>query len=81
MGIHFNSELKGSAADEICRLTEGAKTLLTASYDRLKLSLRAYYRMICVARTIADLAGKKDISEVEMAEAIHYRELAVRFWG
>ena len=41
----------------------------------MNLSARAYSRILKVARTIADLDGKKDIDSTHIIEAIGYRSL------
>lgn len=43
--------------------------------EKLQLSARAYTKVLKVARTIADLAGKSDIELAHLAEAIHFRAL------
>ena len=58
-----------------CRLGEGALTLLEQAVQKLGLSMRAYVRVMRVARTIADLAGEGSIGAARLAEAIGYREL------
>ena len=40
---------------------------------QLQLTARAYHRVLKLARTIADLAGEDEISQVHLAEALQYR--------
>ena len=67
--------------DEFCKIDSKTKRLLEEAYKNINLSLRGYYRVLKVARTIADLREKKEVTELEVAEAIHYREMIERFWG
>ena len=57
------------------KLNEPSKIILKNSFEKLKLSARAYTRILKVARTIADLDGKKDIETTHIIEAISYRSL------
>ncbi|WP_237700515.1 magnesium chelatase subunit ChlI family protein [Methylophaga thiooxydans] len=49
--------------------------LLEKATTRLGLSARAYHRILKVARTIADLAGSRDILTEHLSEAIGYRRM------
>lgn len=51
----------------------GAEQLLRSSYDALGLSARAHDRILRVARTVADLAGKTLLDEDSLLEALQYR--------
>ena len=72
-GIHCNAQLTAGQVRRICRMTPGAEQLLRASYDTLGLSARAHDRLLRVARTIADLSGRKLIDEEALLEALQYR--------
>ena len=54
-------------------MTPGAGQLLRSSYGALGLSARAQDRMLRVARTVADLAGKTLLDEDSLLEALQYR--------
>ena len=47
---------------------------------RLGLSMRAYTRVLRVARTIADLAGSERVEEEHIAEAVSYRSSNEKYW-
>ena len=81
IGIHSNAELNARTLAGACRMTPGAQALLLASTERLKLSNRAYTRILKVARTIADLDGFDEIEEAQIAEAVQYRTLDRKYWG
>ncbi len=80
MGIYSNAQLSPSAIEEFCQVDARSRTLLKDVFDRLGLSARAHSRILKVARTIADLDGKKDIVYTHIAEAIRYRSLDSAFW-
>ncbi len=72
-----NAHLSVDEIDRHCPLDEAAAALLKQAMARLKLSARAYHRILKVSRSIADLTGNTQISTPHIAEAIHYRR---GFW-
>ncbi|MFD2612985.1 YifB family Mg chelatase-like AAA ATPase [Paenibacillus gansuensis] len=78
-GIVFNGELAGRMLRRHCRLTSEGERLLEQSFAALQLSLRAYDRILRIARTIADLEDSDDILTEHAAEAVQYRNLDKKF--
>lgn len=71
--IAGNSELSTRLVKEYCRLSVPVSSFLSQAVNRLGLSARSYYRVLKVARTIADLAGESEIGLQHVAEALQYR--------
>ena len=74
-GIYSNAELSTKMIAEFCRLDRQGEELLQSAFRKLRLSVRAYERILKVARTIADLDDKTNIESKHIAEAIQYRSL------
>ena len=70
-----NAALSDRELEKYCRLDADCRSLLQLSMDRLGLSARAYSRILKVARTVADLAGRTEIIPADIAEAVQFRSL------
>ena len=70
-----NNSLTNSEIKRFAPLGPPAKQFLDTAADKLKLSARSYFKVIKVARTIADIAGEKDIEIPHLAEALQYRKV------
>lgn len=74
--ITVNAGANGDILEKTMQMQSGAKDLLTQYAERLKMSARSYYRLIRVARTIADLDSAADkIDEKHIAEALSYKKI------
>ena len=80
-GITCNAQLNARTLAAACAMTPGARALLQMSTEQLRLSNRAYTRILKVARTIADLDGFDQIEEAQVAEAVQYRTLDRKYWS
>ena len=78
--IHYNAQMQTRAIRSYCALDEASMELLRTAMDRLKLSARAYDRILKVSRTIADLESEPEIRGHHIAEAIQYRSLDREGW-
>ena len=80
-GIHINAQLSARNLNAACKTTQEAHDLLMLSCEKLRLSNRAYTRILKVARTIADLEGADEIQAEHISEAVQYRTLDRKYWG
>jgi len=79
--IYCNAQMPGRIVRDMCELTPEGTALLKKAMERLKLSARAFDRILKVARTAADLSGRKDINIEDLSEAINYRSLDREGWA
>jgi magnesium chelatase family protein len=68
-----NARLDQAQTREACRLDAADEALLERAMEGLQLSARALYRILRVARTIADLDGSDAIRTPHLTEALGYR--------
>ena len=74
-GLYANAQMSSKQLREICVINQAGEALWKRAMERLNLSARAYDHILKVSRTIADLAGAKDIKAENRAEAIQYWSL------
>ena len=73
--ILTNAEMNNKHIEKYCPLDEECSATMTRLMENMSLSMRAYYRIIKVARTIADLEGADVLRPSHLAEAASYRFL------
>ena len=71
--VKTNSEMTTKEIKQFCKVDLKSKELLQNAAAQLHLSARAFYRILKLARTIADLASETNIQTSHLAEAIQYR--------
>ena len=79
--VHCNAQMTERMLHEFAEPDTASLDMLRLAMERLKLSARAYSRILKVARTIADLAGSEKVESVHIAEAIGYRNLDRGDWA
>lgn len=79
-GIHTNAEMSNQDINLFCKIDKESKALMETAFIKLGLSARASYRILRVARTIADIENSENIKIEHIAEAIQYRSLDRKYW-
>jgi magnesium chelatase family protein len=69
----FNADIRSQDIEKYCVLEPQAEVTLQKLFRKMGLSARAYYRLLKVSRTIADLEQCENISEKHIKEAACYR--------
>jgi len=81
-GIYCNAQMNSRMMRKYCVLDNETEQLLKNAMQKLKLSARAYDRILKVSRTAADLSGCEKINSEHIAEAIGFRSLdRENWWG
>ncbi|MBX6770779.1 MAG: YifB family Mg chelatase-like AAA ATPase [Chloroflexi bacterium] len=75
--LRLNAEMGPAEVREFCRVDPAGQALLRMAMQQLRLSARAFHRVLKLARTIADLAGEEQIAPHHLAEALQYRSREV----
>ncbi len=78
--INYNSQMGSQELDQFCQLDQDSLNLLKTAIHNLRLSARAYDRILRIARTIADLAGSEHINQDHISEAVQFRTFDRKTW-
>jgi magnesium chelatase family protein len=71
----INHQLSAAEIENYCAISSQDSQFLEQAIEKLGLSTRALHRVLKLARTLADMADKENISMVEISEALSYRTL------
>ena len=74
LGILFNSQMGPDETERFCRLDEDVRDWFAGALSSLDISARSYFKILKVARTIADMDGLADIGREHLAEAIQLND-------
>jgi len=77
--LKSNSEMSTKDVKKYCELSDECRTMLTSAVATMNLTARSYFKVIKIARTIADLAAEAQISNLHIAEALGYRPKEAEF--
>jgi magnesium chelatase family protein len=72
-GCRTNNEMSSKDVEQLVELAPDAEDLVGSLFKKSLVSTRGYYRILKVAQTIADLAGRKRVEKTDIAEAFSYR--------
>lgn len=73
LNIKTNSEMQNKDIQSFCLKDSNLNRFLTSILENYRLSTRGYFKLLKVARTIADLEGSNLIHENHVSEALQYR--------
>jgi magnesium chelatase family protein len=74
-GILTNARMDGQVLIDFATPSDGSINMLNDAAQKFKFSMRAYNRVLRVARTIADLDDVTNVTKIHIAEAISYRQM------
>ncbi len=76
-GVLTNSELNSKLIKQFCRIDKDSEDMLKSAIIKFNLSGRSYDRILKLARTIADLEEAQNISQIQIAQALQYRNFII----
>ena len=72
---YCNAQMTSRLIRTHCKLDKTCGAILEAAVEKFGFSARTYFRILKIARTIADLSRKSDIEIDHLSEAIQYRTM------
>jgi len=78
--ISCNSQMSTSDTERYCSLEGEAKDFMRMLFEEYNLTTRSYYRMLKVARTIADMEESEHVEIKHLSEAFSFRKAYYTYW-
>ncbi len=80
---NYNSDIPSNDVLRMCNLGEAENKFMEDIYEQYELTGRTYYKLLRVARTIADMAGDEDVNVMHLRESLMYRGIDKKYfeWG
>jgi magnesium chelatase family protein len=79
--ITCNARMGTRELKQFCAIDDTSLEMLKNAMSEMKLSARAYDRILKVSRTIADLAESENITSDHVMEAVQTRTLDRQLWA
>lgn len=79
-GCLLNSQMTSEDIEKYCCLDQDTSMMAARIYKKYGLSNRSYTRLLKLARTIADLEARADISSKDIVEAFSYRKAYYKYF-
>lgn len=79
-GFLLNSQMTSEDIEKYCCLDQDTSMMAARIYKKYGLSNRSYTRLLKLARTIADLEARTDISSKDIVEAFSYRKAYYKYF-
>lgn len=68
-----NAEMSSDFAHRAAKMTRETERFAISAADKMNLSARGFYRLLKVARTIADLRNASSVEIADLSEALRYK--------
>lgn len=81
LDISTNAQLGAKEMKKYCHLGKKEEQVMRNAFESMGMSARSYYKVLGVARTIADLDGDEEIRMHHLKEALGYRMIDKKYWG
>ncbi len=80
---NYNSDIPSNDVLGMCNLGDEENRFMEDIYDKYELTGRTYYKLLRVARTIADMAGDENVNVMHLRESLMYRGIDKKYfeWG
>jgi len=75
LNVYANAQMSNKEIKKFCKLNVESENIMKIATEKMNLSTRSYFKILKIARTIADLDNSKSIKTVHIQEALQYRTL------